>query len=260
MRVAGKVALVTGAAQGIGFGIARKLAEHGARVIVADVNAQAGARAVAELGAVRDDAAFAHLDVASEASWDALRPLCADRLDIAVNAAGVFATRGHPFDEITLEEWHRIQAVNLDGVFLGTRFAVRVMKAQGAGAIVNIGSIAGMAGSRGGAAYGASKAGVHAITKQAAFSCARAGYGIRVNCILPGYLWTPGIAARDPTRFGSDDDARTALAARHPLNVPVDPEDIAWATLYLASDEARAVTGVELPVDGGVLAALWGAS
>jgi len=261
MRVAGKTALITGAASGIGEGIARKLAAEGARVVVADLNESGGERVVRELQAQGGTAHFAHLDVASETSWEALRPLFDEQfapLDIVVNAAGVLARKGHPFDEITLDEWRRVQSVNLDGVFLGTRFGVSVMKRWRRGSIINIGSIAGTAASRGGAAYGASKGGVHNLTKQAAFSAAKAGYGVRVNSILPGYVWTPAMAPRAIAEHGSEEAARRALAARHPINIAVDVEDVAWAALYLASDEARVVTGTELVVDGGILATLWG--
>ena len=261
MRVANKTALVTGGASGIGEAIARKLAAEGARVVIADLSDEAGVRIAKELQAPGRAAHYAHLDVASEGSWEALRPLFDERfapLDIVVNCAGVLARKGHPFDEITFDEWRRVMAVNLDGVFLGTRFGVNVMKRWRRGSIVNIGSIAGTGASRGGAAYGASKGGVHNLTKQAAFSAAKSGHGIRVNSILPGYLWTPAMAPRAIAEHGSEEAARRALAGRHPLNQAVEVEDIAFAALYLASDESRMVTGTELVVDGGISATLWG--
>ena len=139
------------------------------------------------------------------------------RLDVLVNAAGIFAKVRQPLEAIPFAEWRNIMAVNLDSVFLGTRFAVPRMKDAGGGSIVNIGSMAGVRASRGGAAYGASKGGVSALTRQAAFSFAQAGYDIRVNCILPGYVWTPGIAELAEQEYHGTEAAREGYARRHPL-------------------------------------------
>jgi len=258
-RVAGKIALVTGAG-GIGQAIAQKLAEHGASVILADVDTQRGTLAAAKLSSAGLTVSSETLDVSSEGSWMELeRKLTRDvgRLDILVNGAGVFAKIRQPFEAITFEEWRRVMSVNLDGVFLGTRCAIRLMKQRG-GSIVNIASIAGVSASRGGASYGASKGGVINLTKQSAISCARAGYPIRVNCIHPGYVWTPGTADLVIAENGSVEAARAEHAARQPMGKPVEPEDVGWAVLYLASDESKIVTATELVVDGGILGTLWG--
>jgi NAD(P)-dependent dehydrogenase (short-subunit alcohol dehydrogenase family) len=254
-----KRALVTGAGSGLGKAIAAKLASEGATVVVADIDDVAAQRAVDDIASTGGHAFASTLDVTSESDWDRLATDAnIANLEVLINAAGVFARVGHPIDVISLDEWRRILGVNLEGAFLGTRFGVRMMKTNGRGSIVNIGSIAGALGSRGGAAYGASKGGVHTLTKQAALSCARAGYGIRVNAILPGYVLTSGTAVRAIEQYGSWESAHAALASRNPLNVSIEGEDIGWAALYLASEESRAVTGIELVVDGGAMATLWG--
>lgn len=255
-RVAGKVAIVTGGAGGIGRAIARRLARNGATVVLTDLREDDGRRAVAELAAEGITASFVAHDVTREEDWERVTRHVVDahgQLDILVNNAGVSASVGQPFDEIPLDEWKRVMSVNLDGAFLGTRAAVRAMKQGGGGSIVNIGSIAGLVGTRGGAAYGASKGGVHALTRQAAYSCGKHGYNVRVNSILPSYVWTDLIAAKAIREFGSKEDAIAALAARTLLGRLNEPDDVASAVLFLASDESRQITGIELVLDGGQL-------
>ena len=255
-RVQNKIAIVTGAAGGLGRAISRRLAENGAAVVMTDVDASAGTLAAAELQQAGFQATFLAHDVADEKSWDSM---VADalrqhgKLDILVNSAGLFNRIGQPFDAITLEEWRRIMSVNLDGVFLGTRSAVAVMKDTGGGAIVNIASTASYIGTKAGAAYGASKGGVRILTVQAAHSCAKHGYDIRINSISPGYVWTPAIEAKVIEEFGSREAALEAVASRNPLHRIAQPDDVAWAVVYLASDEARMVTAIDLVIDGGML-------
>jgi 3(or 17)beta-hydroxysteroid dehydrogenase len=169
-----------------------------------------------------------------------------------VNNAGVGAREAQPFDDISLDEWQRVMRVNLEGAFLGTRAGVRAMKLRG-GSIVNIGSIAGVIGTRGGAAYGASKGGVHALTRQAAYSCGKHKYNVRVNSILPSYVWTDLVAEKALKEFGSKEKAMAAFAERNLLGRMNEPDDIAWAVLFLACDESRQITGIELVIDGGQL-------
>jgi 3(or 17)beta-hydroxysteroid dehydrogenase len=234
-RVEGKVAVVTGAAMGIGEGIARRLAAEGARVVLADVNAE-GERVAGEIGPA---AMFVRHDVASEASWEALRDavLAAHgRLDILVNNAGIQIAGS--IEEASFEDWRKVQSVNADGVFLGCRMAVRTMKGSGGGAIVNVASVASHSGEAGGAAYSASKGAVRSLTKSVAIYAKP--FGIRCNSVHPGGVDTPMI-----------------WNMRRELGLPPSPpgvgtpDDIAYAVLYLASDEARYVTGAELLVDNG---------
>ncbi len=252
----GRTAIVTGAAGGLGRAISRRLAENGATVVMTDIDAAAGTEAAAELREHGCQTAFLPHDVAEEESWesvmrDTLR--LHGKLDILVNSAGLFNRIGQPFDAITLDEWRRIMSVNLDGVFLGTRSAVAAMKDTGGGAIVNIASTASYIGTRAGAAYGASKGGVRVLTVQAAHSCAKHGYDIRINSISPGYVWTAAIEAKVIAEFGSREAALEAVASRNPLHRIAEPDDVAWAVVYLASDEARMVTAIDLVIDGGML-------
>ena len=187
-RIAGKIAIVTGAAGGIGFAMARRFAQEGASVILADVDgtkAKLAAKAITEFGGT---ASAAKLDVRDEISWRKLVEATVKthgRLDILVNNAGIVEPPPATFEDIALDSWRRVMAVNLDGTFLGTREAVRAMKTTGGGAIVNMGSVAAYIGTPGGAAYGASKGGVRSLTKQAAVSCAKNGYNIRINALHP---------------------------------------------------------------------------
>ena len=255
-RVQGKTAIVTGAAGGLGRAISRRLVENGARVAMTDIDETAGTLAATELRQSGAETTFLPHDVSSEKSWDRVIDDTIQRygkLDILVNSAGVFNRIGQPFDAITLEEWRRIMSVNLDGVFLGTRSAVATMKNTDGGAIVNIASTASHIGTSAGAAYGASKGGVRVLTVQAAYSCAKHGYNIRINSISPGYVWTPALEAKVIQEFGSREAAEEAVSSRNPLRRIAQPDDVAWATVYLASDEARMVTAIDLVIDGGML-------
>jgi NAD(P)-dependent dehydrogenase (short-subunit alcohol dehydrogenase family) len=264
-RVEGKVALVTGAASGIGRGCAIALAREGARVIVADVDAE-GARETCRLvDAQGGDARTQALDVADEAAWaSAVESVRRDGvgLDILVNNAAL-CIRATVL-EMSLEAWRRQASVNLDGVFLGVRAILPLMAESGGGSIVNISSVAGLKGVAGLSGYCATKGGVRLFTKAVALECAQARNGVRVNSVHPGSIETPiwvkmGNAGEMP-KVGANaiehiiDEIRTVAAEVTPLGFSGAPEDVAGAVLYLCSEAARFVTGAELVVDGGVYA------
>jgi 3(or 17)beta-hydroxysteroid dehydrogenase len=254
-RVQGKVALVTGAALGIGKAAAELLAREGAKVVLSDVldaEGQAAASAIVEGGG---EAIYLHHDVAEEAHWERVIAATVDRfgrLDVLVNNAGV-GWGGPPEDE-PLARWRKLMSINLDGVFLGVKHAIRAMKVAGrGGSIINLSSIEGIVGDPNLGAYNASKGGVRLYTKSTALYCAKAGLRIRVNSIHPGYIWTPMV--ENYLREAGDLDAgRKALDALHPIGHLGEPDDIAYGVLYLASDESKFVTGTELIIDGGYTA------
>ncbi len=255
-RAEGKIAMVTGGASGIGKACALRLAEQGARVRILDRNAEAGAKAAEELGA---GVSFAALEVQDEDAWRAaVAAVVAELggLHILVNAAGIYM-RGpeHNPETATLEDWRAIHGVNVEGVFLGCKHAIPAMRDSGGGSIINISSVAGLRASAHAAAYGASKGGVRQFSKSVAHHCARRGYGIRCNSIHPGSIDTPmgqhamlGVAA-------TVEEGRERYRKGIPLKEIGEPDDIAYAVLYLASDESKYVTGQELAVDGGVMMA-----
>jgi NAD(P)-dependent dehydrogenase (short-subunit alcohol dehydrogenase family) len=256
-RIQGKAALVTGAASGIGRATAILFAREGAHVLVTDLD-PAGAAVVTSIRNGGGEAHFVRHDVTDEVSWlEAIGGVleASGRLDILVNNAGIAFAK--PLGEMTLAEWRRVMAVNLDGVFLGTREAVRVMRRTGGGAIVNMSSASGLVGSPLASAYCASKGAVRLFTKAVALEVA--GDGIRVNSIHPGGVRTPIWAKADfwpglVAKSGSEDAAFQALAAGAPLGRLADPEEIAEAILYLASDASKFMTGSELVIDGGYTA------
>ncbi len=252
-RVKGKVALVTGAGLGLGRAAALMLAREGARVIVTDFREIEGATTTDAIVSAGGEAMFLKQDVAKEEDWKRVIASTVARfggLDILVNNAGVALPANA--EDTTLDQWRWLMSINLDGVFLGVKYAIGAMKAKG-GSIVNLSSIEGLIGDPNLAAYNASKGGVRLLTKSAALHCAKAGYKIRVNSIHPGYILTPMVegyvaAQADPAA------AKTALAALHPLGHIGEPDDIAYGVLYLASDESKFVTGSELVIDGGYTA------
>jgi NAD(P)-dependent dehydrogenase (short-subunit alcohol dehydrogenase family) len=254
-RMAGKVVLITGGASGIGLASAEACAREGAIVVITDLNAKEGEAQAARLVATGLKAEFLSQDVTSEADWTRVMDETVrrhGRLDGLVNNAGIAVIA--PIEQETLEGWRRTQAVNMEGVFLGTREAIRVMKGRG-GSIVNISSIEGMIGEPHVPAYNASKGGVRVFTKSAALHCAQAGYGIRVNSVHPGYVGTPlvanAIGALPPEQAMA---LQQDLIGRIPLGRLAEPREIATAVLFLASDESSYVTGSELVVDGGYTA------
>jgi NAD(P)-dependent dehydrogenase (short-subunit alcohol dehydrogenase family) len=248
-RVSGKVALITGGASGVGSATAQVLAEQGARVVITDIDEDAGTRVAAGIG---HDVLFIKQDVAREEDWQQVMARVIDeygKLDILVNNAGLLHMGS--IEDTSLADWQRIQAVNSDGVFLGCKYAVENMKGTTKnGSIINISSGAGLRPISLVPAYGASKSVVWNLTRTTALHCAESGYPIRCNSIHPGVIRTPMMESAVPE--GEDIDAMMAMHAEvHPMKRLVTVEDVALAILYLASDESAIVTGVALPVDGG---------
>ena len=248
-RVKGKVAIVTGAGSGIGRAIALLLAKEGAKVIISDVNEVNGKKVADEIKRGGGGALFMKHDVTIESDWEGLIRATLERfgkLDVLVNNAGVMLWK--KIEDTSLDEWRWLMSVNLDGVFLGTKFAIGGMKRSGGGSIINISSVAGMIGTLDSSAYHASKGGVRVFTKAAALECSKAGYDhhIRVNSVHPGVIKTPLV----DELFNDENKMKTALGW-HPIGYFGEPEDIAYGVLYLASDESKFVTGSELVIDGG---------
>lgn len=257
-RVAGKIALVSGAASGIGAACARLLAAEGAKVMLVDLNDKHGASVVAEIRAAGGTAEYAHLDVVDEAAWIALMATIKARfggLNIAVNCAGTSVTQLTFPTDTTLEEWHRINRINLDGTFLATKHELTLMMATSpvSGSIVNISSVLGIVGQPGIAAYNASKGGVRLYSKSVALSCAKERVNVRVNTIHPGFIRTP-LLEQSIIRYGDLEEGRKFYDNLQPIGHLGEAEDIAMGALYLASEESKFVTGAELVIDGGYTA------
>ena len=250
-KLQNKSALVTGGARGIGEAIARCFVREGADVIIADIDAGAGMRVAADIGC-----AFTEMDVSSEKDWNKLaveRP----KIDIVVNNAGItgFENSPGPHDpeHASLAEWHRVHEVNLDGTFLGCRYAIRAMRAKGAGSIINISSRSGLVGIPGAAAYASSKAAIRNHSKSVALYCAQQGLNIRCNSIHPAAILTPMWEAL--IGDGPDRESRmAAMVADTPLRRFGTVQEVAAIALLLASDEATYMTGSEVHLDGGLLA------
>lgn len=248
-RVEGKVAIITGAASGLGKASAQLLAREGAKVVVTDINEAAGKAAVEEIKSEGGNAIFIRADVTSERDWSmVIEKTLAEfgKLDILVNNAGVLFHKN--IEDMSLEEWRWLMSINLDGVFLGTKHAIGAMKRSGGGSIINISSVAGIIGTVDRtSAYCASKGAVRLFTKAAALECSKAGcdYNIRVNSVHPGGIMTPMTEAIFKERPLSE------TQGRYPVGHPGEPLDIAYAVLYLASDESKYVTGAEMVIDGG---------
>jgi 3(or 17)beta-hydroxysteroid dehydrogenase len=250
-RLSHKSCLITGAARGIGLAIAKAFHAEGAQVIITDIDQAEGEQAAAALGC-----RFLPLDVADEAAWDGLA-VQVPQIDVLVNNAGItgLGDHGHRHDpeNTPLEEWRRVHRVNLDGTFLGCRYAIRAMKQKGAGSIINISSRSGLVGIPGAAAYASSKAAIRNHTKSVALYCAQQGWAIRCNSIHPAAILTPiwdAMLGDGPDR----PQREAAMVADTPLKRFGRVEEVAALALLLASDEATYITGSELDIDGGLLA------
>ncbi|MGW5171579.1 glucose 1-dehydrogenase [Streptomyces nodosus] len=250
--LAGKSALITGAAQGISAAIAQLFAAQGAKVVIADINEDGGKETAATITKGGGKAQFVRADVTSAADLEAaVRATVAayGRLDVAINNAGIEEQGGAPLHELTEETWDRLVSVNLKGVWLSMKAEITQMLAQGGGTIVNMASIAGMVGLPLGIAdYSAAKGGVVALTRTAAIEYVK--QGIRINAVCPGVVRTALLDQAIKAGMFTEAEAATL----HPTGVLINPEDIAHTFLYLASDVSKHVTGHVLPVDAGMAA------
>jgi 3(or 17)beta-hydroxysteroid dehydrogenase len=264
-RLDGKVALISGAARGIGAETARKMAAAGAAVVIGDVLEEQARETVKEIAATGAKAQFVSLDVTSEASWNAAVGTATKqfgKLDILVNNAGIFL--GKDFMEATMEEWRRLVDINMTGVWLGTKLCAPALAESGAksphgSAIVNLASVAGLVGSQLDPLYSMTKGGVTLFTKSTALLFGRKGWKIRCNSIHPGVIQTDMGAQTFVSRArvaGTNDvdEARSTALKQHPIGRLGVPEDIALGIVFLASDDAGFMTGSGMVVDGGLTA------
>lgn len=250
-RLKNKTCVVTGAARGIGRAIAARFHDEGAIVIVADIDEETGAATAVEIGC-----RFEPLDVREEVGWSRLASIV-PVADVVVNNAGVTGfeagTTPHDPEHASLADWREVHRVNLDGTFLGCRYAIGAMKDAGTGSIINISSRSGLVGIPGAAAYASSKAAIRNHSKTVALYCAQQGWKIRCNSIHPAAILTP--IWEPMLGSGPDRDARMqALVADTPLKRFGMPDEVAAVAVMLASDEATYITGTEVNIDGGLLA------
>ncbi len=253
-RVAGKSALITGAAQGLGEATAKLLAAEGAKVAVTDINGDGAAKVAEAINAEHPGAAFAFShDVTSDVQWRDVLARAHDAmggLNVLVNNAGI-----GPFanvEDVSLEEWRNVHAIDLDGVFMGCKFALPLMRDHAPGSIINVSSIAGLIAGHNVAAYNSAKAGVWLFSKSVALHCAKRGYGIRCNTVHPTFIDTPILDGLKEA-MGAEVATRK-LAKQVPLGCLGEPNDVAYAVLFLASDESKFITGSEIKIDGGISA------
>jgi len=244
--LAGKVAVVTGAGQGLGEFVARTLAARGASLVLTDINAATGSGVASDLRALGSEAEFVRHDVADVPSWDDVLGLCDSRFgkaDILVNNAGVIDFA--PIEEMSVDRFDKVMRINVRGTFLGCKMILNLMRAAGGGAIVNVSSMAAMiAHMPGSAAYGTSKGAVRTLTKAVAIDYVK--YRIRVNSVHPGSMATPFAIP-----FLENPETRAAVLGRTPMARPAEPVEIARAVAFLVSEDSSYMTGSELVVDGG---------
>ena len=254
MRVEGKMAFVTGGASGLGRASSLMLAKEGAKVAVTDINTDGAAAVAAEINAVYPGRAFAYqLDVTHEENWKAALKVAHDDmggLNVLLNNAGIGG--GTTVEDTDYETWKKVHQVDVDSVFLGCKYAIPLMREHAPGSIINISSIAGLIAGHNMAAYNSAKAGVWLLSKSVALHCAARGYNIRSNSIHPTFIDTPIL---DPmaTRI-TREELKEKLARQVPLKTIGDPDDIAYAVIYLASNESKFMTGSEIKIDGGISA------
>lgn len=254
-RVKNKIALITGGSFGIGRASAELLSKEGAHVIITDILDEEGQELARKL-----NGEYYHLDVSNESEWQNLYIQIKNthnHIDIIFNNAGIIGLNENlgPQDpeNISLNDWHHVHKINLDGVFLGCKFAIKLMKEHG-GAIINMSSRSAVVGVPGICAYASSKAAIRNHTKSVALYCAQKGYKIRCNSVQPGAIltkiWEPMLA--------SDKLSKEEMLAKLSREIPIghmgEPMDVAYAVLYLSSDESKYITGTELNIDGGILA------
>ncbi len=253
-RVAGKVAIITGAASGLGYAAAVKLLSEGAKVVLSDINEEVINTMPDRLSdfSKTQFSTFVH-DVTNEQSWvDLIEKTETEfsHVNILVNSAGI--SLGADVVSTEFEIWKKVHQVNLDSVFLGCKYAVPKMSKAGQGSIINISSISGIVAGWNTAAYNSSKAGVRLLSKSVALYCAKKGYDVRCNSVHPAFVDTPIL---DPIKqaFGAE-EAVAKLARQIPMNKIGDTDDVSYAILYLASDESKFMTGTEIVLDGGLSA------
>ena len=261
-RVDGKIAIVTGAARGLGAATANSLAAAGAHVVLTDVLDDAGKSAAAEIGKAGGSAEYVHLDVTQESQWKAVvEGVCTRHggLDIVVNNAGIEIIK--PLASTSLEDWRRITAINVDGVFLGTKLGIWGMtegstRRPKGGSIVNIASALGLIGAAAASAYCMTKGAVRVFSKAVAVECGRTGNGVRANCVCPGGIATQllddGLRNWHAAGVGATlEETRAIVLSLHPIGHLGVPADIGNAVCFLASDASSFMTGADLVVDGG---------
>ncbi|MGX1198247.1 SDR family oxidoreductase [Parvibaculum sp. MBR-TMA-1.3b-4.2] len=253
-RVAGKMAFITGGAQGLGEATALMMAREGAKVTLADINVKGAEDVANRINAEVPGAAFAvELDVTQEDQWKHALAAANDAMggmNVLFNNAGIGG--GTTVEDTDFETFKHVQAVDVDSVFLGCKHAISYMVPHAPGSIINTSSIAGLIAGHNMAAYNAAKAGVWLLSKSVALHCAKRGYRIRSNSIHPTFIDTPILDGM--ARGISRDELKEKLARQVPLGVVGDPDDVAYAVLFLASDESKFITGSEIKIDGGISA------
>lgn len=252
-RLDNKVAMVTGGALGIGEADCLLFSREGAKIVIADINVKAGEELAAKIKSEGNEAIFIKLDISKEADWAAAMEQTVKKygkINILVNNAGV--SLGKNIEETTLDDWNWVMDINSTGTFLGTKFAIAAMKDNGEdNSIINRSSIDGQIAEPGLFAYCASKGSVTILTKSAALACGEKKYKIRVNSVHPGYVHT-ALTEKEAADSGlSNEEYFAKVGAQHPIGYIGKPMDIAYADIYLASDESLFVTGSELTIDGG---------